>query len=255
MTPADIHLVIASVPWRADNLDVLLRSARSQGVQQLTLILDGYSSSYLPPIKGFNARIVRLQAHPFYSGAGFRALFMCASQSPLVCTLDDDLGIDNNYFNCLIRAVKSSGGSGAFAWSGVSHLGEFIRYSSSLKAPVKLFGPQFGALFMINGPAKQLLNFWISKFRTQYPKYLSREFGGELFIGASFWSINLPVVRPAGCAPLHMLNSLGKDNRSFWCINMPVKGAQFQEIRKLLPKWYVPALDKKPKGWCPSGAP
>lgn len=123
---ADLHVLVASVPWRVSSLNALLHDVAAQTVlpMYVHLVLDGYGPGdalpSLDPLSWDGLRVTVNRQHPA-RGAGSRWDVAVAQPSDdILASLDDDVKIPRDY---LARHLAAMGAHDAVASGGWGETG------------------------------------------------------------------------------------------------------------------------------------
>jgi len=139
MTP---EVFIATVPWRRENLDVLVASLNAQTVppNSITIVADNHVGHALPRYEGLSVAldVVDTEGH---KGAGerWRLIDKCVShdEEALVLVIDDDIAIAPDYIERCALAYERL--QAPLSWNGMTFIDQYIAPERSLGVDVRLF--------------------------------------------------------------------------------------------------------------------
>jgi hypothetical protein len=206
----DVHVVLASVPWRLDSTNDVLRFLSQQSMLPgvLHLLLDGYGSARQPDTSALQELgvKVKVQVTDVAKGAGERTRY--AERLPdglIVLFLDDDLVLRRSYLSRMVRGVEERDAvvsGGGIRQDGV---GVFCNASEN---------PFQGEVIYVQCGVLAFRSEWM-KGVSSFPladKMLSRLGHDEVLLSAFFWKSSRPMHRVY--APIWFNNAASDDARA-----------------------------------------
>lgn len=197
MATIPVHVVIASVPERRDNLSQLLMDVARQTypISRVTCFLNGYDA----PI---DAPSVAIDWSPARRSAGYRWTYaerVDVADTDILCALDDDFRIEANYIETLLECFSDN--VGMVAWTG----------HTKLKRYVFLKTTQITLPLIIGGAGLSATRVSALRGITQHPlagELLADGGDDELLVSIMMRERGWSIVRPAGTPPVRSIESL-----------------------------------------------
>ncbi len=126
VTRSDVSMIIATVPWRAQSLNRLLREVAQQTIRpgHLHVLLDGHRGSWPEGLRFVEWPGLTLHVHRVVPARGAGARWRLAETfcgGTIIVNLDDDIRISTRFVEKHVKAVERTGGavsSGGYTASG-----------------------------------------------------------------------------------------------------------------------------------------
>lgn len=141
MTVVTPEVFIATVPWRRENLDVLVASLAVQTVKPnfVTIIADNYVGHALPDYKNLSVAVEVIDTEG-HKGAGERwrliDKYVSHDDESLALVIDDDIAIEKDYVECCALTYDRLGAP--FSWNGMTFVDQYIAPEKHLGADTRL---------------------------------------------------------------------------------------------------------------------
>jgi hypothetical protein len=220
---SDVELIIATVPWRYENLIRTLSTVRKGGVQNLHLILDGGHDQSMRErllsyaLNGsFRSVSFRECEGTEFRGYGERWYAAACSPFPIVQILDDDLWVDPDYFaynlNQLLELYQSHGAR-IISLGGWSYDHQHY-YDIGNPAPkeLRLGATQNNAVTFFSDIALGMCE----EMGSILPAFYGSPGEDEGPISCYCWLKDIPVYRPAGAQPITYHPTFQNDPRGLF---------------------------------------
>lgn len=204
-----LAVIIASVPWRIENMIRLVDSVITQGFP-VKLILDNYPEDEQIDIKSrFKSNTVSIFITNRERGYISRWRNIDSRQFIII---DDDLEPEKGFIENSLNYLECTDAN-LISWSGWPKVGKHIDLSKAIKADTEL--ELFHASTTI-GYGTDIAEFWNSEFAT--PEYI-RHFmsvDDEGLLSAFYHSRGKKIIRPAGPSYIKEVSKYSRDNRRLY---------------------------------------
>lgn len=205
---AELTVVIASVPWRKDNLLTLVNNLHCQSPEAYVhVLLDGYPDDD-------QVRVIETLDFPGVTvtdtcWARGQALRWQIPKKGLFLILDDDLAIESAFVSNTISQLIRTGAQ-LVCWTGFMHSGKHVRLESSPVTDVHI--NLFNAC-AVAGYAQDLVSWRASPDAT--PDKLARYMNlyDEALLSSYYQHIQAEIIRPSGPSLVSEIRPLSRDKR------------------------------------------
>jgi hypothetical protein len=201
------QVIIASVPWRIDNLLILVAEVLHQGFP-IKLILDRYNLEQKLEIKK-EVRSSPVSIYDSYDLPGHIVRWKHAQNCTTFAILDDDLMIEHDYLESGFSALTSIQGR-VVSYAGWTKTGEYLTFDS---APDDFQSLEIAHCNSFFGFGADITEFWKSKFVNDADML---KIDDERFISAFYHSQGWNMLRPPGRAKVQEVLKYSKDPRRLY---------------------------------------
>ena len=199
-----IHVVIASVPWRAENLNLLLGDLINQTLKpsSITVLLDGYDDEAKAKLEA-RPEVVFEDVADVGSGNWARWIYAHDSLQGVVAMLDDDFRVLSNYLSETVNALQRT--NSVVSWHGKKYKGTWFKNVSE-DTQIDVFGSGLCAYRAE----------WLSDIEKDpdFKKVLAERATDDGFMSFFFWDKGINIAMPKGERPAFDTLSLCYDSRS-----------------------------------------
>lgn len=198
MAPVSVHVVIASVPERRENLLALLEDITKQTypIARVMCFLNGYASTIAVPD-------VSIDWSPVRRSAGYRWTYAERAEvadDDFMCVIDDDFRINPMYIESLMTGFTADT-VGMVTWTGHPHLKKYY-FLPSLRRTVSL---------IIGGTGLSAIRVRALRGITQHRfanELLGEGGDDELLVSILMRERGWSILRPAGTPPVNSIEHL-----------------------------------------------
>jgi hypothetical protein len=201
------QVIIASVPWRIDNLLILVAEVLHQGFP-IKLILDHYNPEQKLEIKK-EVRGKPVSIYDSYNLPGHIVRWKHAQNCTTFAILDDDLMIEPGYLESGFSALTSIQGR-VVGYAGWAKTGDYLTFNSAPDSYQPLEITHCNSFF---GFGVDITEFWKSKFAGNIEML---EIDDERFISAFYHSKEWEMFRPPGRAKVQEVPKYSHDPRRLY---------------------------------------
>lgn len=207
MNGAPVLVLCATVPWRREACELMLRSLERQTVRPARVILhlDGFARATPRPALPSGLPVsVRRYLRPRGVGNWWRSLDE-SHRGMLVACVGDDFVYPPEHLERLVALQAEHGG--AISWHGWAVSGENCWFRRRVKTPVRL--TRCGTAFLL-APADDLIGIADHELADLFFHPRGHD---EALISCWLWTRGVPMTRPAGWAEVEHL-PVGTDARA-----------------------------------------
>lgn len=232
---APVIVVIAAVPERADNLQLLLDDLSDQTypIASVRLILNGWSDTEAEQMQSLHQRRGRMfslhiDASPVRRPAGYRWSVAAALSAPngFVAVLDDDLRVHPDYLKRTVQAFDAPD-VGMVSWTG-----------NALEKKRPYYGfvtrPRVTPLWTA-GAGTSMVRLSLLDGLTTHPlatELLASGGDDEALVSLHLWQQGYRLLRPAGALPVRSVEALQESPTASHNVHGPRWEFRRSQLRK-----------------------